>query len=56
MATKARNLLIAEEAYAAIDEMDKVAYIQHIKVGHQREVNIEEHFTGLKFYHLETIM
>lgn len=31
MATKAKNLLIAEEAYASIDEMDKVEYIQHIK-------------------------
>ncbi len=32
MATKAKNLLIAEEAYAAINEMDKVEYIQQIKV------------------------
>lgn len=56
MATKARNLLIAEEAYAAIDEMDKVAYIQHIKVGHQSKFNIVKHFTGIKFYHLETFM
>ncbi|KAJ1520245.1 hypothetical protein ONE63_004452 [Megalurothrips usitatus] len=31
MAIKAKNLLIAEEAYAAIEEMDRVEYIQHIK-------------------------
>ena len=32
MATYAKHLTTAEEAYAAIDEMDKVAYLQHIKV------------------------
>jgi intraflagellar transport protein 80 len=32
MATNAKDLTTAEEAYAAIDETDKVAYIQHIKV------------------------
>ncbi|XP_069692430.1 intraflagellar transport protein 80 homolog isoform X3 [Periplaneta americana] len=31
MATHAKDLNTAEEAYAAIDELDKVAYIQHIK-------------------------
>jgi hypothetical protein len=32
MATQAKDLTTAEEAYAAISETDKVAYIQHIKV------------------------
>jgi intraflagellar transport protein 80 len=32
MATHARDLTTAEEAYAAVDETDKVAYIQYIKV------------------------
>lgn len=32
MATHAKDLTTAEEAYAAIDETDKVSYIQHIKV------------------------
>jgi hypothetical protein len=32
MSTHAKDLTTAEEAYAAIDETDKVAYIQHIKV------------------------
>jgi intraflagellar transport protein 80 len=31
MATHAKDLTTAEEAYAAISETDKVAYIQHIK-------------------------
>jgi hypothetical protein len=32
MATHAKDLTTAEEAYAAISETDKVAYIQRIKV------------------------
>jgi hypothetical protein len=32
MSTHAKDLITAEEAYAAINETDKVAYIQHIKV------------------------
>jgi hypothetical protein len=32
MATHAKDMTTAEEAYAAIDETDKVAYIQYIKV------------------------
>ncbi|RZF37993.1 hypothetical protein LSTR_LSTR006392 [Laodelphax striatellus] len=31
MAVKAKHLTTAEEAYAAINQVDKVAYIQHIK-------------------------
>ena len=42
MATKAKNLIIAEEAYAAIDEMDKVEYIQHIKAIPNRTVQMAE--------------
>lgn len=37
MATYAKDLDTAEEAYAAISEMDKVFYIQYIKV---REVTL----------------
>jgi hypothetical protein len=32
MSTHAKDLTTAEETYAAINETDKVAYIQHIKV------------------------
>ncbi|XP_023711172.2 intraflagellar transport protein 80 homolog isoform X2 [Cryptotermes secundus] len=42
MSTHAKDLTTAEEAYAAIDETDKVAYIQHIKANPLRTVQLAE--------------